>query len=247
LQRRADQDELPVDGAAAARAGGSARGERTPAAAEPELMRLQHTAGNKAVAGLVASVQTARGSSAAAVATPPRPGELPRSPSIAASASGIAMGGSFGDHATVFLAAPKGGQPGGALDYFFIDLIIDREAPRKRAIDIRIRPLKGSWPDAATSTTWNVSGTGAIAALGKAMEFAANRSKYSYSRLGIGFRRYNCALFAEKILQAAGVNRTAGLLASTPLELAMGKKLPERRKREKKATGPAPIPAQYDI
>jgi hypothetical protein len=131
--------------------------------------------------------------------------------------------------------------------YYFIDLIIDQDAPKKRAIDIRIRPLKSAWPGPATSTTWNVSPAGAAAALAKAEEFQANRSKYSYSRLGIGFRRYNCALFAEKIIQAAGIKATAGLLASTPLELALGRKLPARRQREKKAAAAAPIPAQYEI
>lgn len=247
LQRRADGDEVPADVAADARAQGAARRDERRPEPESALLRLQHSAGNRAVAGLVASVQTARSTGGPATIAKPKPGELPTTPSIAASASGVAMGGSFGDHATVFLAAPKGGQPGGPVEHFFIDLIIDREAPRKRAIDIRIRPLKGSWPDATTSTTWNISGTGAIAALGRAMEFAANRSKYSYSRLGIGFRRYNCALFAEKILQAAGVKASAGILASTPLELALGKKLPGRRKPEQKPTGPAPVPAQYDI
>jgi hypothetical protein len=135
------------------------------------------------------------------------------------------------------------------MTYYFIDLIIDHEAPKKRAIDIRIRPLKGEeWAPSGTSTTWNVTPEGALKALEKAREFETNRSKYTYSRLGIGFRRYNCALFAEKIIQAAGVKATAGILASTPLELALGKKLPERRKREKKKeAGPAPIPAQYEI
>jgi len=212
------------------------------------LLRLQRTAGNRAVTDLVsATVQTARTRTAEASIAQPLQGGLPKTPSIAASASGISQGGSFGDHSTVFLAAPKGGKPGGAVEYYFIDLIIDGNADRKRAIDIRIRPLKGGWPDPATSTTWNVSGTGALAALAKAQEFEANRSKYTYSRLGIGPRRYNCALFAEKILQAAGVKRSAGLIASTPLELALGKKLPGRRKKQPKPAAEPAIPAQYDI
>lgn len=216
-------------------------------------MRLQHTAGNKAVAGMMASVQTlpffSKGSSkdkAPKAGRPTKarlhPGDLPRVPSIAAHASGVSEGGSFGGHASIYLAVPFGGD----LEYVFIDLVMDREAGKK-AIDVRMMDLKGAWPGPSTSTTWNITPEGANKAWTIARMFQLQKRKYSYNYLGIGYRAYNCALFAQKILEAAGVKRTAGLAFSTPLEVALGRKIPKLRKREKKQKGPAPIPAQYDV
>ena len=218
-------------------------------------MRLQHTAGNRAVASLVASVQTlklpfssrsakgkAKPQAGAATKAKVLPGDLPSKPSIAVSASGVAQGGSFGGHAMIYLAVPFGGD----MEYMFIDLVMDREAGKK-AIDIRIKDLNGGWPGPSTSTTWSITPEGANKAWVKAKFFQLQKRKYSYSYLGIGYRQYNCAVFAEKILEAAGVKRSAGLLVSTPLEVALGKKLPSLRKKERKKSGPAPVPAQYDI
>lgn len=216
-------------------------------------MRLQHTAGNRAVAGMVASVQTLPWSRSSSDKKQPKtgapavmklmPGEAPRRPAIAASASGVAQGGSFGGHASVYIAVPIDGD----MEYFFVDLVLDQNARKKGAIDIRVMDMRTQWPGASTSTTWSVTPEGARAALLKAKFFAIDKRKYTYNYFGIGYRAYNCALFAEKILQAAGVKQSAGLVVSTPLEVALGKKLPSMRKKEKKRKGPAPVPAQYEI
>ena len=170
-------------------------------------------------------------------------GELPKTPAIAAHASGVAQGGSFGGHASVYLAVPYDGQ----LEYYFIDLVLNQSGDKKGAIDIRIKDLRGGWPGENTSTTWSISTAGAQSAHFRAQGFARYKDTYKYNYFGIGKRAYNCALFAEKILQAAGVNQSSGLIFSTPLEAALGKKVPKMRKREKKQKGPAPIPAQYDV
>jgi hypothetical protein len=254
LQRRADQDELPVDGATAARAPGSARRDDAPGSPEAQLLHLQHTAGNKAVSGLVASVQTlpfGLGSSkdkgkaktgAPQVLKVPS-GTKPTQPAIAASASGVAQGGSFGGHASVYIAVPFDGQ----LEYYFVDLVLDQSGGKKGAIDIRVMEMRGGWPGPETSTTWGIDAGKALNAYMRAKFFAIEKRKYTYNYFGIGYRAYNCALFAEKILAAAGVSQSSGLLVSTPLEVALGRKLPKMRKREKKQKGPAPIPAQYEI
>jgi hypothetical protein len=249
---------MPADGAAAARAPGSARRDRAPDGPQAELLHLQQTAGNQAVTGLMTSVQALsfsmplpskyKNRKAAPKAAGPAkikvpPGGAPDRPAIAATASGVAQGGSFGGHAAVFLALPFEGD----MAYFFIDLVLDGNARKKGAIDIRVMESRTPWPGESTSTTWGITEDAAKAALAKARDFEMNKRKYTYNYFGIGYRSYNCALFAEKILQAAGVNQTAGLVVSTPLEVALGRKLPKRRKREKKAKGPAPIPAQYEI
>jgi len=244
---------VPAEAPAGARAATPTAAAQATAGPEAELMRLQHTAGNKAVAGMMATVQTlpffSNGSSrdkAAKAGQPtkaqPPAGGLPKVPSIAAHASGVAQGGSFGGHASVYLAVPFGD----TLEYVFIDLVMDREAGKK-AIDIRMMDLKSAWPGPSTSTTWNITPEGAKKAWTIARMFQLQKRKYSYNYLGIGYRAYNCALFAQKILEAAGVKRTAGIAFSTPLEVALGRNIPKLRQREKKQKGPAPIPAQYGV
>lgn len=242
--------EVPMS----ARARKPAEADHGRAGPEARLLQLQRAAGNKAVTELVTSVQTlpfglgssrrkAKPKEAAPAVMKLRPGEPPSRPAIAASASGVAQGGSFGGHASVYLAVPFEGD----MDYYFIDLVLDQSGSKKGAIDIRVMDMLTQWPGASTSTTWSVTPEGALAALLKAKTFANEKRKYTYNYFGIGYRAYNCALFAEKILAAAGVNQTSGRLVSTPLEVALGRKLPKMRKREKKAKGPAPIPAQYEI
>jgi hypothetical protein len=216
---------------------------------ESGLLQLQRTVGNQAVMRMLA-VQRLGRSRGAPQAAQLEPGKLPTVASIAAHASGVGPG-SFGDHATVFLAVSTG-DPAKPMEYHFIDLVLDQDSDRKGAVRIRIVPMKGSssWPGPDTSTTWELTDAQARAALAKAQEFQANQAKYKYNVLGIGWRRYNCALFVEKILEAGGVKRSAGVIFSTPLEVATGKKVPERRQRgagaEAEPAAPA-IPAQYDI
>ena len=52
------------------------------------------------------------------------------------------------------------------------------------------------------------------------------RMTYKYNAAGLGVNRYNCALFSEEVLGAAGVQRSAGLVVSTPYEVATGQKAP---------------------
>jgi hypothetical protein len=253
LQRRPDGEEVPAETPSSRHARRPADPDQGAAGPEAELLHLQQTAGNKAVAGLVASVQTlpfglgSRGkdkpkTTAPSVLKLPSGGK-PTQPAIAASASGVAQGGSFGGHASVYIAVPLDGK----LEYYFVDLVLDQSGNKKGAIDIRVMEMRGGWPGPETSTTWGIDGGQALNAFMRAKFFAIDARKYTYNYFGIGYRAYNCALFAEKILAAAGVKQSAGLVISTPLEVALGRKLPKMRKREKKQKGPAPIPAQYDI
>lgn len=126
------------------------------------------------------------------------------------------------------------------MEYFWIDLSYNapgnlaapaassqamsgETASHHQGVDIRISKAIG-WAAPGDSTTWQISGTKAKAAYRKAEHFQKRQSRYWYSPLGIGWRGYNCANFAEAILKAAGVRRSAGLIFSTPSELAFGKK-----------------------
>jgi hypothetical protein len=111
--------------------------------------------------------------------------------------------------------------------------------------------MQTAWPGPETSTTWAITNAQAEAALARARYFQDHASEFTYSKLGIGPKRYNCALFVEAILKAAGVNRSAGLIASTPLEVARGKKFPRARKQVTPAAPAAPpapvVPPAYDL
>jgi len=220
----------------------------------PTLLHLQRTVGNQAVSRLLgAPIQRGgRGAGAPPAGAPAAAGNKPTTPSIAASAWGLAGGASFGDHAAIYLALQKGSPAQPIMAYLFIDLIHDTAAgARKGAVTFRVEPMQTAWPDPATSTTWPITNAHAEAALARARYFQDHASDFTYSKLGIGPKRYNCALFVEKILKAAGVNQSAGLIASTPLEVAKGKKLPSWRKRAMPGraapAAPAAVPAQYDL
>jgi hypothetical protein len=92
----------------------------TPALAEPivdrdvltprTLLRLQRSVGNQAVGRILgATIQRGGpGAGAPQAVAPPAAGNKPTVPSIAAHASGLAGGSSFGDHAAIYLALRKG-------------------------------------------------------------------------------------------------------------------------------------------
>jgi hypothetical protein len=248
--RRAQRSTLghePTSALAEPMAGRSARTLRT-------LLHLQRAVGNQAVGRLLgATVQRGGpGAGAPQAVAPPAAGNKPTMPSIAAHASGLAGGSSFGDHAAIYLALRKGSPAQPIMAYLFIDLIHDTaEGARKGAVKFRVVPMKTAWPGPDTSTTWAITNAQAEAALARARYFEAHAGEFTYSKLGIGPKRYNCALFVEKILKAAGVNRSAGLIASTPLEVARGKKFPRSRKHVTPAAPAAPAapmtPPAYDL
>jgi hypothetical protein len=71
--------------------------------------------------------------------------------------------------------------------------------------------------------------------------FAAN--DVAYSKISSMFTRsWNCALYAEKILRAAGLNVSAGFFVSSPLELTTGRSLVSRWVLEKRRNAANPEP-----
>jgi len=57
-------------------------------------------------------------------------------------------------------------------------------------------------------------------------DFGQHAADYKYNSAGIGVNRYNCALFSENVLDAGGVQQSAGLLISTPYQVATGQRGP---------------------
>jgi hypothetical protein len=98
-----------------------------------------------------------------------------------------------------------------------------RDDRKGKGIEIWIQPAT-RWCDPARSSHWDRTDSQAQAAYDAALEFQRNQKKYWYSRLGIGWRGHNCASFAEKILKAAGVKRSAGTIFSTPSQLVTNKR-----------------------
>jgi hypothetical protein len=93
-------------------------------------------------------------------------------------------------------------------------------------LNIAHRPVNDKgWPDPGASTTWEISNEQARAALDRAEHWRSNEAAYTYNRLGIGLNSYNCAQFAESVLQGAGIDQSAGLVFATPLEVATGQKV----------------------
>ncbi|MFC2023441.1 hypothetical protein ACFLT5_01750 [Chloroflexota bacterium] len=197
-----------------------------------DVRHLQRTVGNRAVSRLLSG--TIQRVKATKVTRSNK--ELPTEPSIAANAS---RGSTWGVHASIFLAR---GKPK-AMQYQKIDLtygkhgklgtmaklgksLFGRHGDKEKGVKINVEDAT-SWIDPGTSTTWQIKNEQAQAAYDKGLAFEKNQDKYWYSHLGIGWRGYNCAKFAEKILQAAGIKRTSGLIFKTPSELVTGKKLPK--------------------
>jgi RHS repeat-associated protein len=151
-------------------------------------------------------------------------GEHPQVPTITAMYSSSNPGLDYGGHSAVYLALPSQDDPN-RLDYRRIDLTLDPNGDR--AIEIRISPVDGrGWPDPQRSSSWEISNDQARAALRFAEDFGQHAADYKYNSAGIGVNRYNCALFSEKVLDAGGVQQSAGLLISTPYQVATGQRGP---------------------
>jgi hypothetical protein len=199
------------------------------------VLHLQRTVGNHAVGQLLTgTIQRVKGK-AKKVKRSNR--DLPAGPSIAATAS---RGSRWGAHANVFLAKGKPGE----MEYFKIDLTYGEHGglgssarsgksvfgrrgkgltKEQKGIKIQIQEAT-AWCEPKASTTWRIKNDKAQKAYDRAVKFEKNQKKYWYSPWGIGWRGYNCARFAEKIIRAAGVKATAGWLIKTPSELVSGKK-----------------------
>jgi RHS repeat-associated protein len=147
-------------------------------------------------------------------------GDFPKVPTITVMYTGRDPSVDFGGHSVVFLAAPSQDDPN-RLDYHYIDLRVASKATGE-PFDINVLPIDGrGWPDPQRSSSWEISDDQARGALQAAEHY--NSDKYTYSRTGLGVNRYNCALFAEKVLDGAGVQQSSGLVISTPYELVTGK------------------------
>jgi hypothetical protein len=212
------------------------RANLDPQALSPgDVLQLQRTIGNRAVTRLLAGETTIQRGKDDSTIAPRTTRDLPTTPSIAASASRGPT--RWGNHACIFLAR---GAPD-AMQYYKIDLLYGNPGDELGSSAASSRATSGeaqegrngvnitivdatAWADPETSTTWQITDDQAQAAYARADEFRTNQGKYWYSHTGIGWRGHNCSTFAEAILKAAGVNRSAGWLFSTPSELATGQK-----------------------
>jgi RHS repeat-associated protein len=189
-------------------------------------------------------------------------GEHPQVPTITVTYTGANPGVDYGGHSAVYLAMPSQDDPN-RLDYRRVDLTLSDAG--NRAIEIRISAVdQRGWPDPQRSSSWEIDNDQARAALAFAEHFGQNADNYKYNAAGVGVNRYNCAVFSEEVLGAAGVQRSAGLIVSTPYEVATGQKAPrnpvsqlllnlkERRARRQAAQEVqqqqriAPPPARYE-
>jgi hypothetical protein len=96
-------------------------------------------------------------------------------------------------------------------------------------IRIKIQPLEPpTWAEAPKSRTWTISAKKADKAYQAAKNFRtkAYAGHYYFSPLGMGAGGYNCSKMASKIVQAAGVSASSGLIVHTPAEFALGSKRP---------------------
>jgi hypothetical protein len=208
---------------------------RDPRALGPrQVLHLQRTVGNHAVGQLLTgTIQRSKGKTKVDRSNK----DLPAGPSIAATAS---RGSRWGAHANVFLAKGKPRK----MEYYKIDLTYGehgnlgssarsgksvsgrhgkRLSKKEKGIKIQIQEAT-AWAEPKASATWRIKNHQAQKAYDQAEHFQKNQKKYWYSPWGIGWRGYNCARFAEKIVKAAGVKATAGWLIKTPSELVSGKK-----------------------
>ena len=206
----------------------------TPTADHLRLLSLQRHAGNRAVSRLVAAGTGGRPwgprrptSTAVQRAGGDNPNEIgpfkgqsqPTTPSICADAS-LGEGDRIGSHAAVYLAT----RDGEGLQYWKIDLALSYGADDQPdgGIEIRINPFK-LWGREGKSRTWPIDSAAANAALAAARDFSSRQGEFRYNKIGLGYKRYNCALFVERILRAAGIEASAGLIVSTPKQVATGR------------------------
>jgi hypothetical protein len=200
-----------------------------------DVLHLQRTVGNRAV-GQLLSGTIQRLKQAPKVKRTNR--DYPTEPSIAVNAS---RGSTWGVHAAVFIAS---GKPR-AMNYEKVHLTyathddtkLNWRAKLNRSLfgrkkkesqrGVKIETVKATeWLDPRTSTTWRISNFRAKKAYDKARQIERIQEKLWYSHTGIGYRGWNCARFAEKVVQAAGVKATSGWAFKTPTELVSGTKLP---------------------
>jgi hypothetical protein len=202
---------------------------------------MQRLLGNQWVARLIDGSRSSlvqRGGDGQAAQVGTQNGQLPTTAAIAAY-SGKGRDG-WGQHASVFLAHEIDNQ--GKLEYLKIDLFqrhgdlelsllaqashaIFKDPTEVSGIRIEIDPAT-RWCDPDRSRTWTISAAAAEAALAKAREYQANQKKYFFSKYGLGVDGYNCSTFAAKIVQAAGVDASAGLIIDTPGEISIGARSP---------------------
>ncbi len=160
----------------------------------------------------------------------------------------------YGGHTVIYLAVPGGTAANPTMKHYRLDLHPD-QSPESRdgAVQINVVPVDArGWPDPKESTSWRIGDEQAQAALARAVVFRRHQADYTYGYTGVGCNRYNCSLFAEKILKAAGVKQSSGLIFSTPLELVKNQKLPNRPQpkeaaAEAPATEPGVAPALYRV
>jgi len=89
-------------------------------------------------------------------------------------------------------------------------------------------------PEAALQirrSSWEIDDDKARGALAFAEQFGQHADDYKYNAAGIGVNCYNPAWFSEEVLGTDGVQRSAGLLISTPYEVPTGQKAPRNRCR----------------